>query len=263
MSNDCVPNARVYLEIKGKFAQIFFDQPTARNAMTQAMYEQLRSICIELNQNARIRAVILRGIGGKSFVSGSDIAQFTAFKDGEDGIRYEKLIDHYLGPLQELSMPTIAVIDGLAVGGGLAIASLCDFRIATPTAKFGVPIARTLGNTLSPTNISWLVAHLGVAIVKRMLLLAELIPASELCTQGFVYKTGEQDQLEQMAFDLAEQLSVLAPITQKASKQMIARIIHHSLPDCSDLIKEVYGSTDFKEGVSSFLAGKPAQWQGR
>jgi len=256
-------SARVYVEIKGKFAHLFFDQPAARNAMTQEMYEQLRTICLELNQNFHIRAVILRGIGGKSFVSGSDIAQFTAFKDGEDGVRYENLIDHYLSPLQQLSMPTIAVIDGLAVGGGLAIASLCDFRLANPSAKIGVPIARTLGNTLSPSNIAWLVSHLGVAIVKRMLLLAELISATELHTHGFIYKMGEQEQLEQMALDLAEQLSVLAPVTQKASKQMMARVIHHSLPDCTDLIREVYGSSDFKEGVRSFLAGQPAQWRGK
>lgn len=263
MSTNPNVSARVYQEIRGKFAYIFFDQPTARNAMTQAMYEQLRTICLELNQNSTIRAVILRGIGGKSFVSGSDIAQFTAFKDGEDGVHYEQQIDYFLGPLQQLSMPTIAVIDGLAVGGGLAIASLCDFRIASPNAKFGVPIARTLGNTLSPTNISWLVAHLGVAIVKRMLLLAELIPAAELQAHGFVYQTAEQDQLEQMAYNLAEQLSVLAPITQKASKQIMARVINNTLPDCSDLIREVYGSSDFKEGVSSFLAGKPANWEGK
>ena len=256
-------NARVYVEIKGKFAHLFFDQPTARNAMTQEMYDQLRTICLALNQNSQIRVVILRGIGGKSFVSGSDIAQFTAFNDGEDGVRYEKLIDHYLSPLQQLSMPTIAVIDGLAVGGGLAIASLCDFRIANPGTKFGVPIARTLGNTLSPSNIAWLMSHLGVAIVKRMLLLAELISATELHAQGFIYKMGEQEQLEQMALDLAEQLSVLAPVTQKASKQMMARVIHHSLPDCTDLIREVYGSSDFKEGVRSFLAGQPAQWRGK
>ena len=160
-------------------------------------------------------------------------------------------------------MPTIAVIDGLAVGGGLAIASLCDFRLANPGAKFGVPIARTLGNTLSPSNIAWLVSHLGVAIVKRMLLLAELVSATELHAQGFIYKMGEQEQLAQMALDLAEQLSVLAPVTQKASKQMMARVIHHSLPDCTDLIREVYGSSDFKEGVRSFLAGQPAQWRGK
>ncbi len=256
-------NARVYVEIKDSLAQIFFDHPAARNAMTQEMYEQLRSICLDLNQNPKIRVVILRGIGGKSFVSGSDIAQFKAFQGGADGVRYEKLIDHYLGPLQQLSMPTIAVIDGLAVGGGLAIASLCDFRISTPNAKFGVPIARTLGNTLSPSNIAWLLSHLGVAIVKRMLLLAELISAEELLAQGFVYKTAEPEQLEQVSLDLAKQLSAMAPITQKASKLITARVIAHSLPDCSDLISEVYGSADFKEGVDAFLSGRPAQWRGQ
>jgi enoyl-CoA hydratase/carnithine racemase len=160
-------------------------------------------------------------------------------------------------------MPTIAVIDGLAVGGGLAIAALCDFRIATPNAKFGVPIARTLGNTLSPSNIAWLTAHLGVAIVKRMLLLAELISVQELLAQGFVYKTGESDELDALSFDLAKQLAALAPITQKASKLILARVIGNALPNCDDLIAEVYGSADFKEGVTAFLGGRPPQWQGK
>lgn len=256
-------NARVYLEKKDSIANIFFDHPQARNAMTQAMYEQLRAICIELTQDTSIRVAIFRGIGGKSFVSGSDIAQFTAFASGEDGVQYERMIDHYLGPLQQLPIPTIAVIDGLAVGGGLAIAALCDFRIATPNAKFGVPIARTLGNTLSPSNIAWLTTHLGISIVKRMLLLAELISAQELITQGFVYKTGEADALDAMSMDLAKQLAAMAPITQKASKVIMARVIGHSLPNCDDLIAEVYGSTDFKEGVTAFLSGRPAQWQGK
>ncbi|NDF59145.1 MAG: enoyl-CoA hydratase, partial [Burkholderiaceae bacterium] len=191
------------------------------------------------------------------------IAQFQSFQVGADGIHYERMIDHYLGPLQQLPMPTIAVIDGLAVGGGLAIAALCDFRIATPNAKFGVPIARTLGNTLSPSNIAWLTAHLGVAIVKRMLLLAELISVQELLAQGFVYKTGESDELDALSFDLAKQLAALAPITQKASKLILARVIGNALPNCDDLIAEVYGSADFKEGVTAFLGGRPPQWQGK
>lgn len=256
-------NARVYCEIKGSIAHLWFDHPQARNAMTQAMYEQLRAICLDLGQNQSVRVAILRGIGGKSFVSGSDIAQFEAFQGGADGVHYERMIDHYLGPLQQLPIPTIAVIDGLAVGGGLAIAALCDFRVATPTAKFGVPIARTLGNTLSPSNIAWLTAHLGIAIVKRMLLLAELVSAQELVAQGFIYKTGEADELDGMSHALAEQLAAMAPITQKASKLIMARVISHALPNCDDLIAEVYGSADFREGVSAFLSGRPAQWLGK
>ena len=254
--------AQVSLEIRGNLAYITFDHVAARNAMTVGMYQSLKSICLELIQNSSVRVAILRGAGGKSFVSGSDIAQFATFKDGQDGVRYEEGIDDYLGPLATLPIPTIAVIDGMAVGGGLAIASCCDFRISTPDAKFGVPIARTLGNCLSAGNVAWLVAHLNVNIVKRMLLLAEMISAPELQKQGYLLATYEQDQLGHEADNLAERLSKLAPITQKSSKLVLARLIKNNPPNCNDLISETYGSNDFKSGVAAFLKGQPPVWTG-
>ena len=255
--------AQVTVELRGKIAYVTFDHVAARNAMTVAMYESLKSICQDIAKNPDIRVAIFRGAGGQSFVSGSDIAQFTSFQDGEDGVRYEHAIHDYLNPLATLPIPTIAVIDGMAVGGGLAIATCCDFKIATPDAKFGVPIARTLGNCLYPGNIAWLVAHMGMNIVRRMLLLAEMIPASELKSQGYLLATYDADQLGQEADALAERLSKLAPITQKASKLIMARIITNQLPDCEDLIRETYGSTDFKNGVASFLKGEPPVWTGK
>ena len=255
--------AQVTLELRGKIAYVTFDHVAARNAMTVSMYESLKSICLDIAQNRAIRVAIFRGAGGKSFVSGSDIAQFTSFKDGEDGVRYEDAIHDYLNPLASLPIPTIAVIDGMAVGGGLAIATCCDFRIATPDAKFGVPIARTLGNCLYPGNIAWLAAHLGMNIVRRMLLLAEMLPASELQLQGYLLATYDQEQLGKEADSLAERLAKLAPITQKASKLTMARIIANQLPDCQDLIRETYGSEDFKNGVASFLKGEPPMWTGK
>ena len=255
--------AQVVLELRGKIAYVTFDHVAARNAMTVAMYESLKSICQDIAKNPDIRVAIFRGAGGKSFVSGSDIAQFTSFQDGEDGVCYEQAIHDYLNPLATLPIPTIAVIDGMAVGGGLAIATCCDFKIATPDAKFGVPIARTLGNCLYPGNIAWLVAHMGMNIVRRMLLLAEMIPASELKSQGYLLATYDADQLGQEADALAERLSKLAPITQKASKLIMARIITNQMPDCEDLIRETYGSTDFKNGVASFLKGEPPVWTGK
>ncbi len=255
--------AQVSFELRGKIAYITFDHVAALNAMTVAMYESLQSICQDIAKNPNIRVAIFRGAGGKSFVSGSDIAQFESFKDGEDGVRYEAAIHDYLHPLATLPIPTIAVIDGMAVGGGLAIATCCDFRIATPDAKFGVPIARTLGNCLYPGNIAWLVAHMGMNIVRRMLLLAEMIPASELKVQGYLLATHNADQLGKEADALAERLSKLAPITQKASKLIMARIIANQLPDCEDLIRETYGSHDFKNGVASFLKGEPPVWTGK
>lgn len=255
--------AQVTLEIRGNIAHITFDHVAARNAMTGGMYQSLRSICSDLALNPAVRVAILRGAGGKSFVSGSDIAQFASFKDGSDGIRYEQGIDDYLSPLATLPIPTIAVIDGMAVGGGLAIASCCDFRISTPDAKFGVPIAKTLGNCLSVGNIAWLVAHLNVNIVKRMLLLAEMVPACELEKQGYLLATYPQDDLSLEADRLAERLSKLAPITQKSSKLALARLIKNQLPNCDDLISETYGSNDFKNGVNAFLNGKSPAWTGQ
>ena len=254
--------AQVSLEIRGNVAHITFDHVAARNAMTVGMYQSLKSISEDIAKNPLIRVAIFRGAGGKSFVSGSDIAQFASFKDGSDGVRYEEGIDSYLAPLARLPIPTIAIIDGMAVGGGLAIASCCDFRISTPGAKFGVPIAKTLGNCLSAGNIAWLLAHLNINIVKRMLLLAEMVSAEELTKQGYVLSIHEQDQLSHEADKLADRLSKLAPITQKSSKLVLARLIQNQLPDCNDLIRETYGSNDFKNGVASFLKGQPPIWTG-
>jgi enoyl-CoA hydratase/carnithine racemase len=255
--------AEVRLELRNSIAFITFDHVAARNAMTVRMYQSLKTICEDLAKSPSVRVAILRGAGGKSFVSGSDIAQFSSFTSGDDGIRYEEGIDRYLAPLATLPIPTIAVIDGMAVGGGLAIASCCDFRISTLDARFGVPIAKTLGNCLSAGNVAWLVAHLGVHVVKRMLLLAELVTAPELLKQGYLFATYPAESLENEAHQLAERLMQLAPITQKSSKQALARIIQNNLPDCSDLIRECYASQDFKNGVTAFLDGKPPIWTGK
>jgi len=149
------------------------------------------------------------------------------------------------------------------VGGGLAIASCCDFRIATHDARFGVPIARTLGNCLSAGNITWLLHHLGVGIVKRMLLLAELVPASDLLANGFILKTYSAEEIDGAISALASKLGSLAPVTQKVSKAMMHRILRSQLPNCDDLVKECYGSADFKTGVKAFLSGIPPKWEGK
>jgi enoyl-CoA hydratase len=255
--------AQVLFELKGNVAYITFDHVIARNAMTVSMYQSLKKICIDIAQNPQIRVAIFRGAGGKSFVSGSDIAQFSSFTNGQDGVRYEEGIDDYLAPLATLPIPTIAVVDGMAVGGGLAIASCCDFRISNHEAKFGVPIAKTLGNCLSAGNVAWLVAHLGINLVKRMLLLAEMISAKELLQNGYLLATYETDQLDKETQVLADRLTALAPITQKSTKLVLARLIKNQLPDCQDLIAETYGSNDFKNGVVSFLRGEPPVWTGK
>jgi enoyl-CoA hydratase len=124
------------------------------------MYEELGSICDHIRADPTIRVATFRGVG-QSFVAGTDIQQFVGFKSGEDGITYERRMEEFLAGVDRLPCPTLAIIDGWCVGGGLAIAACCDLRIATPTASFGVPIARTLGNCLSIGNYAALLPNSG------------------------------------------------------------------------------------------------------
>lgn len=142
-----IPLPRLDLQIDGKIAQVTFNNPAARNALTWSMYKELKQICDSLTKNGDVRAVIFREAGDKAFVSGSDIQQFVNLKENEV---YEVAVNRIFASLQQLPMPTIAMIEGLAVGSGLLVVGFCDFRISTPEARFGIPVAKTLGNRLSP-----------------------------------------------------------------------------------------------------------------
>ena len=248
------------LEITGNLAWVTFNNPAARNALTWPMYEELKTICDALAKNIDIRVVIFRGAGDKAFVSGSDIQQFVDLQKDE---AYEVAVDQIFASLQQLPMPTIAMIEGLAVGSGLLMATACDFRISTIEARFGIPVAKTLGNCLSPSNLSWIAAHLGIPTVKKMLLTAELIKAPELRESGYLYQTVEPSEIHEAVKALAQRLATLAPITQKSSKLTLARLLQSNLPDCTDLMRETYNSADFREGVNAFLEGRSPQWTGK
>ena len=159
-------------------------------------------------------------------------------------------------------MPTLAVISGWTVGGGLAIATACDFRIATPASRFGVPIAKTLGNCLSISNLARLRNVFGAQRVKRMLLLAEILNADEALACGFLHQISEADTLAAAAALLCGRLAALAPMTQTASKESLRRLLLQDLADDEDLIRQCYGSSDFREGVNAFAGKRSPVWTG-
>ena len=256
-------DATVRFEIDGAIARVTFDRPQARNAMTWAMYGELSSLCDQLAENKNVRCVVFRGAGGEAFVAGTDIEQFLAFKTGDDGVDYETQIEACLAKMESLPMPTLAVIEGWCVGGGLALATACDIRIATPASQFGVPIARTLGNCLSVANVARLIAVFGKPRVQRILLGAEILDADEARTCGFLAEIADAQQIDAAANKRAQQLAALAPVTQAVSKEAIRRLLVHSLPDGDDLIRRAYGSEDFREGVAAFTGKRSARWRGR
>jgi enoyl-CoA hydratase len=253
----------VRLSVDAGVASVVFDRPAARNAMTWAMYEQLAAICERLGDEPGVRVVCLRGAGGEAFVAGTDIEQFKAFKDGKDGLAYEGRIDEGVARLEALPMPTVAVIEGWTVGGGLAIATACDIRIATPSARLGVPIAKTLGNCLSMANLARLVAAFGKPRVQRMLIGAEILTAEEAFACGYLSQLVAADAIDAAAADLCRRLASLAPVTQAITKEALRRLLVQHLPDAQDLILRAYGSEDFREGVQAFSEKRGPRWRGR
>lgn len=254
---------QVQLARHGAVARVTFDRPAARNAMTWAMYEQLQSICRELHDDRSVRVVRFQGAGGAAFVAGTDIAQFQSFTSGEDGVAYEQRIDACVALVESLPMPTVAVVEGWVTGGGLALATACDFRIATPDTRFGVPVARTVGNCLSATNVARLVAALGRPRTERLLLLADLLDVDEAYAAGYVLQVVPKEALEDAAAKLCAKLGELAPVTQAVSKATLNRLLHHGLPLVDDLIRRAYGSSDFAEGARAFVGKRLPRWKGK
>lgn len=253
----------VHLHIDAGVASVRFDRPQARNAMTWAMYEQLMAICRKLQTDQAVRVVTFRGTGGEAFVAGTDIEQFKSFTSGDDGVAYERQIDQCIGLLEALPMPTVALLEGWAVGGGLAIATTCDFRIASSAARFGVPIAKTLGNCLSVASLARLVSVFGQPLVARMLLLAEILDADQAMDCGFLLEVCAPSELDAVADRLVQRLIALAPVTQSVTKEGLRRLRMRAMPEGDDLIRRAYGSSDFREGVQAFVAKRSPVWKGR
>ena len=248
----------------GPIVTLTFNRPEARNAMTWDMYQRLNQACEEVDADDTVRVLVLKGAGGKAFVAGTDISQFTAFESGEDGLRYEREGDQRSGRVARVKKPVIAQIQGYAVGGGLGIAAGADLRIATPDARFGAPIARTLGNCLSMQAYARYMDLFGPSRLKEMIFTARLLPAEEALAAGFVHEIVPADAIEARVRELAQTLASHAPITLWVTKEAVRRLQEaRALPDGDDLVSATYGSADFREGVRAFIDKRPPRWTGK
>lgn len=254
----------VLVDRDGPVVTLTFNRPQARNAMTWAMYQRLYEVCEEVDADDTVRVLVLKGAGGKAFVAGTDISQFSEFKSGDDGLRYERENTARAGRIARVGKPVIAQIEGVAVGGGFGIAAGADIRIGTPHARFGLPIARTLGNCLSMSSYASFVDLIGASRLKEMIFTARLLSAQEALAAGFLHEIVEPDAIAERVRALAEAVASHAPITLQVTKEAIRRIQQaRVVPDGDDLIARTYGSADFHEGVSAFVAKRPPRWTGR
>lgn len=264
MDNTPPSGEHVVVDRDGAIVTLTFNRPEARNAMTWGMYERLNEVCEEVDGDDAVRVLVLKGAGGKAFVAGTDISQFLDFKSAEDGLRYERDSDQRTGRIARVKKPVIAQIQGFAVGGGFGIAAGADLRIATADARFGVPMARTLGNCLSMRAYARFLDLFGPSRLKELMLTARLLTADEALSAGFVHEIVAAERIEARVRELAEQVASLAPITLWVTKEAIRRIQEaQPLPDGDDLIAKTYGSDDFREGVRAFVDKRTPRWTGR
>lgn len=255
----------VLTEQRGSVRWITFNRPEARNALTWNMYARLLEACEEINRDRAVRAVVLTGAGGHAFVAGTDISQFRSFKTEKDALDYEARGNQVMKMLESVRVPTIAAIAGPCTGAGAAIAACCDIRIGSPSARYGFPIARTLGNCLSMANYARAAALLGFGRLKELIMRARLMNAQEMLDCGLLSElTADEESLPARAQALAEEVAGHAPLTLWATKEALRRIRDQLIPEGadSDLIIACYMSKDFHEGVESFLAKRKPVWSG-
>ncbi len=239
-----------------------FNNPTRRNAISMEMYASLEQQCARVAADASVRALVLRGAGGH-FAGGTDIGELTAVGDGADGVSYEAHMRRVQRAFLDLRIPIIAVVEGSCVGGGLVLAAISDVVLATSDAKFGSPIAFTLGNTLSVSSLARLSATFGRRLAMEMLLTGRLLTAQEAFDAGFVTRITDPEGMTEALQDVLERIRQAAPATLASFKEFERRLDSSvfEIP-VDDVYEQVYGSADFREGVSAFLQRRPPRFTG-
>jgi enoyl-CoA hydratase len=251
---------------EGAIGWLIFDNPQRRNALTLDMWQGIPDVLHAFAADPEVRVVMIAGAGDKAFVSGADISQFESSRsNSEADARYSALTDAAFGTLEHLPKPTIAMIRGFCIGGGLAVALACDLRIAADDAKFGIPAAK-LGLGYGFDGVRRLVAIVGPANASEVLFTARHVDASDALRMGLVNKVVGTDELEATARSFAEMIAANAPLTIRASKLAIRESLRdpdeRELPALDAAIAACFESEDFKEGRSAFLEKRKPQFKG-
>jgi len=245
---------------------ITFNNPEKHNAVSIEMWDALEKILDEFRSSKDIRVIVLNGAGGKSFVSGADISKFDKERSSKEAVlSYNKRTQKVYELLETFPKPTIAMIDGYCIGGGLNLAVCCDIRICSEKSKFAMPAAKlSLGYPFS--SIKRLFDVMGPGMAKHFMFTAEKISASEALACGLVQKLVSEENIETYVRDYALTISRNAPLTIKAMKQIGIEILKN--PDerdlllCEKLASACFDSEDYKEGRKAFMEKRKPNFKG-
>ena len=249
----------------GEIATLTLNNPGKLNAIDLAMWQQLSATMQELSSNDRIRCVVIRGAGDEAFAAGGDLEEFvTARNTLEQALHYHGEVAKALNAIADCPHPTVALITGACIGGGLEIAGVCDLRIAGESSRFGAPINR-LGFSMYPGEMEGLLRLAGPAVIKEILLEGRILSAGEAYGKGLLTRVVKDEQVADEAYATARRICAGAPLVAGWHKQWIRRLLDgRALSDEEKAASFAFLETeDYKEGLAAFLEKRKPVFKAR
>jgi enoyl-CoA hydratase len=255
----------IVVERIGDVATVVLNQPARLNALSQASWRELGARMRELSADSDLRCVIVRGAGVKAFAAGADIAEFpTVRANATQGRAYGELIHAAMQSVGSCVHPTIAMIHGVCIGGGLELALMCDLRICGESSRFGIPINR-LGLTMGYGELTGLLAVVGPAVALEILLEGRVFGAQEAHGKRLVHRVVADEDVESEVHSTAERIARGAPLVARWHKHFIRRLALAPQLSSADWNEgfACFDTEDYREGLRAFLSKQAPQFTGR
>ncbi len=261
------PTDKMLSHRDGVIGHMIFNNPERHNAVSLDMWDAVEAILSDFEADHDIRVLVFSGAGGKSFVSGADISQFDKERGSAEAVaHYNERIKGVYDRILQFSKPTIAMINGYCIGGGLNLATVCDLRFCSAKSKFGMPAAKlALGYPFH--SIQRLVSVIGAPMAKDLMFSARYIDADEAYRIGLVQKIVPEDELDGFVAEYAAQIGANAPLTLASMKFIVGEVLKdpdaRDLDACQDMVTACFSSEDYVEGRTAFLEKRKPAFEGR